>query len=168
MYVDNDPGVRIYNRAILRGDGVASIEGDIRYPERVLANEELRRLIDFDRPTAVLLVAIFHFISDDYRPAEIIQKFMDPLQSGSYVALSAAVSDDNDPRVIKRIEEIYQNATAPFVWRTRNQVQDLLTGFDLVEPGLVSLGDWHPNSRAEMLTERLGANWFCAAAARKA
>lgn len=167
VYVDNDPGVRIYNRAILRGDGVASIEGDIRYPEQVLANDELRRLIDFNRPTAVLFVAIFHFIADDYGPAEIIRKFMDPLPSGSYVALSAAVSDDNDPRVIKRVEEIYQNATAPFVWRTRQQVRDLLTGFELVEPGLVSLGDWHPVNRSQMLTDRLGATWFCAVAARK-
>lgn len=167
VYVDNDPKVRIYNRAILRGDGVVSIEGDIREPERVLANEELRKLIDFDRPTAVLFVAILHFIGDEYRPAEIIRTFMDPLPSGSYLALSAAVSDDNDPRVIKRVEEIYQNATAPFVWRTRQQVHDLLTGFELVEPGLVSLGDWHPDSRSEMLTDRLGATWFCAAAARK-
>lgn len=167
VYVDHDPAVRIYNRAILKTDGVASIEGDIREPERVLANPELRELIDFTRPAAVLFVAVFHFIEDKYKPAAIVKKFTEQLTAGSYVALSTAISDDNDPAIIRGAEEIYANVTAPAVLRTRAQAGALLAGLDLILPGLVPLADWRPDSRSRAQKEQLGAGWFCAAAARK-
>lgn len=167
VYVDNDPAVRIYNRAILTADGVASIEGDIRQPDEVLGNAELRALIDFDRPTAVLFIAVFHFIPDDYKPREIVKRFTECLAPGSHVALSAAISDDNDPAVIHRVEELYSGATAPFIWRTRAQVAALISDFDLISPGIVPLADWRPDSRSRAQKEQLGASWFCAAVARK-
>ena len=167
VYVDNDPAVQIYNRAILAADGVASIVGDIRHPEEVLANPELCELIDFNKPAAILVVAVFHFIADKYNPASIVNRFAEHLAPGSYVALSAAISDHNDPEVIRRVEEIYADATAPFVWRTRTQVSALLAGLELVSPGVVSLADWRPDSRSRAQKEQSGASWFCAAMARK-
>ena len=39
----------------------------------------------------------------------------------------------------------YAGARMPFTLRTRDQILDLFDGFDLVEPGLVSLPEWQPD-----------------------
>ena len=39
----------------------------------------------------------------------------------------------------------YAGARMPFTLRTRDQILDLFDGFDLVEPGLVSLPEWRPD-----------------------
>ena len=41
--------------------------------------------------------------------------------------------------------ETYADARMPFTLRSRAQIMDLFKGFDLVEPGLVSLPDWRPD-----------------------
>ncbi len=61
IYCDNDPVVSAHNRALRATvPGVVAIEGDIRNPDRVLADPELLELIDFTAPVAVLFVAVLH------------------------------------------------------------------------------------------------------------
>jgi len=51
VYVDNDPLVRTQSEQLLAGvSGVKVIHGDLRDPEHLLADTELRELIDFGRP----------------------------------------------------------------------------------------------------------------------
>ena len=48
VYVDNDPLVRLHSEPLLAGNGSTTvILGDLREPESILGNAELRRLIDF-------------------------------------------------------------------------------------------------------------------------
>jgi len=42
-------------------------------------------------------------------------------------------------------EVAYAGARMPFTLRSRAQITDLFDGFDLVEPGLVSLQEWRPD-----------------------
>jgi hypothetical protein len=59
LYADNDPMVFVFNRALLgTDDRVVSILADIRSPRDLLARPELRALINFDQPVAVLLGAV--------------------------------------------------------------------------------------------------------------
>jgi hypothetical protein len=61
--VDNDPIVNVHANALLTGSGTTGIVlADLRDPAAILAHPELRGLIDFTRPVALLLVAILHFI----------------------------------------------------------------------------------------------------------
>ena len=53
----------------------------------------LRNLIDFSQPTAVLLLSILHFVSDEDGPAGLIARLLDPFPVGSHVALSHATPD---------------------------------------------------------------------------
>ncbi|MGH3329243.1 MAG: SAM-dependent methyltransferase [Streptomycetales bacterium] len=70
--VDNDPIVLAHNRALVAvDDGILTVDGDVRHPGQILADPELNALIDLDRPVAVLLVAILHFVTDDEDPAGI-------------------------------------------------------------------------------------------------
>jgi len=58
VYVDNDPLVRAQSARLLNGTtGVKVILGDLRDPERLRADPELRALVDFGEPTGLLMTA---------------------------------------------------------------------------------------------------------------
>ena len=48
--------------------GVALIAGDLRDPDGILGNPELRRVIDFSRPVALSMTLLLHFVRDERRP----------------------------------------------------------------------------------------------------
>jgi hypothetical protein len=93
VYVDNDAMVVTHGRALLAGDNTVAIKADLREPDVVLGDPEVRELIDFDRPIALLLVAILHFLPDEEDPFGIVARFRDALPTGSYVAISHGTRD---------------------------------------------------------------------------
>jgi S-adenosyl methyltransferase len=69
VYVDNDPRVAEVSRGLLDSPDTAVIVRDVRRPAEVIGDPQTRRLIDWSRPVAVLMVAILHFIRDEDDPA---------------------------------------------------------------------------------------------------
>jgi SAM-dependent methyltransferase len=144
--VDNDPVVLAHSRALLarrRGERTTVLAGDLREPERILADPHLRAVIDFDRPVVLLLAAILHFIPDSADPAGIVAAFRDAMAPGSHLVISHATYDFNI-KVLNN-SRVYNDATAPFIPRSRVQITELLTGFELLEPGLVDVPQWRPD-----------------------
>jgi O-methyltransferase involved in polyketide biosynthesis len=145
VYVDHDPIVVAHNDALLATrDGVITVRGDIRDPDTVLGHEALAQGLDFSRPVAVLLLSVLHFISHEEDAPAIIARFRERLAPGSYLAISVGTSDGADPSMLAEATQTYAGARMPFTLRTRAQILDLFDGFDLVEPGLVSLPEWRP------------------------
>ena len=145
VYVDFDPVAVVHGRAILAGnDRAVVIDEDLRQPERILAHDDLLRLLDLDQPVAVLMLAVLHFIPDADNPAAIIARFRDALASGSYLAISHG-TDESWPEETKKITEMYQHTATPITWRDRSPVERLFDGFTLVDPGVVWVTQWHPN-----------------------
>src|SRR5499425_790264 len=94
VYVDNDPMVQLHGSRLLAGDDAAVVLlADVREPDAVLGSAEVRRLIDFSQPTAVMMTAVLHFVSDDDDPAGIVARYVSPLPAGSYLALSHTTGD---------------------------------------------------------------------------
>jgi hypothetical protein len=148
VYVDNDPIVHVHANALLTGTGTTGIVlADLRDPAAILAHPQLRELIDFTRPVALLLVAILHFIKDEEDPAGIVATLRDALPDGSYLALSHATWDFHPPGGADKGAATYQNATAPLVFRTHQRVLSFFDGFDLLEPGLVQAPLWRPDGK---------------------
>jgi SAM-dependent methyltransferase len=144
--IDNDPVVLAHSRALLsrRGaDRTTVVEGDLRDPEAILADPDLRAAIDFSQPVVLLLVAILHFLRDSDDPAGIIAAFRRVMAPGSYLVVSHATYDFNI-KVLNN-SRVYNDATAPFIPRSRAQILGLLGGFDLIEPGLVDAAQWRPD-----------------------
>ena len=145
VYVDHDPIVVAHNDALLATrDGVITIRGDIRDADSVLAHEALTACLDFSQPVAVLLLSVLHFISHEEDAPGIIAKFRARLAPGSYLAISVGTSDGADPDMLAEATQTYAGARMPFTLRSHAQILDLFDGFDLVEPGLVSLPEWRP------------------------
>jgi O-methyltransferase involved in polyketide biosynthesis len=145
VYVDHDPIVVRHNDALLATrDGVITIRGDIRDPEAILADEALAACIDFSQPVAVLLLSVLHFISIEEDAPGIVARFRERMAPGSYLAVSVGTSEGADPEMLAEATQTYAGARMPFTLRSRAQIMDLFAGFDLVEPGVVSLPEWQP------------------------
>jgi hypothetical protein len=160
VYVDNDAMVVTHSRALLAGDNTIAVQADLREPGAILGHPEVRKLIDFDRPVALLLLAILHFVPDDQNPHGIVARFRDLLPAGSYLALSHSTRDvpvrpDMTPAEMTemgtKVQRLYQMTTTSIVPRTRAQVERFFDGFDLVEPGLVEIQRWRPDSQSSLL-----------------
>ncbi|HEY0542501.1 MAG TPA: SAM-dependent methyltransferase [Actinoallomurus sp.] len=142
VYVDHDPHAVVHGRALLAKDKTTAItHGDLLYPDEILADPKVVELIDFDRPVAVLIVAILHFVSDESDPAGLIGRLRQVMAPGSYLAISH-VLDDPRPHTIGKI--LTASGAPPWHPRTREQILAFFDGFDLVEPGLAVLPQWRP------------------------
>jgi hypothetical protein len=149
VYIDNDPVVTLHNRALLANNnsGISALHGDIRYPLDVAKGYALHRAIDFRQPVAVLFVAVLHFLTNGDDPYNSVCVFKDDMPAGSYLVVSHITSDGTDPEVMTTIKEAYSKATAPAVFRSREEIREFFTGFYLVRPGLVEVSEWRSNNR---------------------
>jgi hypothetical protein len=149
LYVDNDPMVCSHARALLAtNDGVAATRGDIRRPQAILDDPVTRTLIDFTRPVGVLFVAVLHFLTEDVQPLEQVAAFRWRMASGSMLTVSHITSDGTPPKVQAAIQDVYAEASAPAVFRTRQEIESFFGGLDLVKPGLVEVGAWRSLRRS--------------------
>jgi hypothetical protein len=145
VYVDHDPIVLAHSRNLLHGnDRAVVIRRDLRDPSGILADPELRELLDFSQPIAVLLVAVLHFISGAEDPYGLVRALTDPVPAGSYLVVSHFTADSYQQADVAAEE--YQNASSALHSRTRSQVADFFAGHELVDPGEVV---WTPQWRRD-------------------
>jgi hypothetical protein len=166
VYVDNDPIVATHAGARLtNASGTGFLLGDLRDPGTVLGHPLLAELIDFDRPVALMLVAVLHFVADEDDPAALVAAFTDRLAKGSCVILSHATSDFHGRDREERAEQVYAKATASLHIRDREALLPFFQGFEFAEPGLVQAPLWRPDG--EVAAEELARVPFYAGVAFK-
>jgi len=146
-YVDVDPVAVAHSRALLAGNpGAGVLEADLREPEKILAHETTRKLIDFSQPTGLLLMVVLHFLADDEDPWGLVAALRDALSPGSYLVLGHATNEAK-PAVAQAAETVYNRAVASSLHlRTRAEILRFFDGFALVDPGLVYVPLWRPDS----------------------
>jgi SAM-dependent methyltransferase len=145
-YVDIDPVAVAHGREILSDNPTAvAVQGDLRDWLGVLGNPQVRELLDFTRPVAVLMVAVLHFIDDADDPAGIVRGYREAMAEGSYLVFSHASLEGEQAGAVEATQE-YTKRVADFYMRGRAQLSALLKDFELVEPGLVYLTQWRPDS----------------------
>jgi SAM-dependent methyltransferase len=166
VFVDIDPVAVAHSRDILRGnDRTAVIQEDVRRPEAILEHPDLQRLLDFDQPIAVLVFALFHFIPDADDPAGVLSRLTAPLLSDSYLAISHLTEDGTLD--MDRGREISRRAGIEVTPRTLREVTRLLSGFDLVDPGVVWIPLWRPESSDDLYVDQPEASGGYAGVGRK-
>ncbi|MGW9211523.1 SAM-dependent methyltransferase [Embleya sp. NPDC055664] len=152
VYVDNDPIVLVHARALLSShpDGeTAYIDADVRDPDAILDHPALVRSLDLDRPLAVMLLAILHFVPDDEKPADLVRRLTERLPSGSHLVLSH-LTGDFDPIGTGGGANVYRKSGIPMQLRSRAEVEALVPqGWELLEPGVELVSRWHPEPDAE-------------------
>jgi hypothetical protein len=147
VYVDNDEVAVAHSRLMLQDDPDATIiQADLREPGKILADPETQLLLDFGRPVAVLLVAVLHFIPDSEDPPQILATLREAMAPGSYLVICHSCRDAR-PEMASAAETAYRRQVAGQLrTRTREEILAFFDGFTLVEPGLVYMPEWRPDS----------------------
>ncbi|MFV2019480.1 SAM-dependent methyltransferase [Micromonospora sp. LOL_023] len=146
-YVDLDPVAVAHSREILAGnDRTTILHEDLRNPERILHDPRVRALLDFDQPIAVMAVAVLHFVPDSDDPAGILATLREAVAPGSYLVLSQASDDGRSDEERHEADEIYQRTDSPLSVRSRAALTSLFAGFQLVDPGVVWVPQWRPET----------------------
>jgi hypothetical protein len=147
LYVDYDPVVISHAQALLvKNPLVVAINRDLRDPGQIIAHPALQALIDLNKPVAILLVAVLHFIRDVDEPHEIVQELKAAMPSGSYLVVSHVTADEIPEQVTAKVRELYNRTTAPATPRTREEIERFFDGMEIITPGLTDVSVWRAES----------------------
>ncbi|MFD9733799.1 SAM-dependent methyltransferase [Umezawaea sp. NPDC059074] len=159
-YVDVEPVAVAHSIALLAKDPLTvAVQADLRDPDAVLANQEIRALLDFDRPIAVLLAAALHFVPDSDHPHAAVARYRDAVVPGSYLAISHGSLDGVPQDSVtsgERVQAVYQRTDAQLVLRSAAEIARFFDGLDLVDPGVVLLPEWRPDSDDAYISAYVG------------
>jgi hypothetical protein len=148
VYVESDPMMFDRTQATLASapDGlVACVEGDIADVNGIAAAAGDAAILDAAQPIAVLLLSTLAHVASADDAAKVVAALMDPAPSGSYLAIHHLASD-LDPFLGGALKQWNAAAAVPITLRSAGEVAALVTGLDLVPPGLVPIDDWRPAS----------------------
>lgn len=175
VYVESDPMMADRMRATLAsalGGQVACIEGDVADVSGIVSAAGLSAaglsvtdgscaparmadpadgwrpgegaILDPARPIAVLLPSTLAHVPSAADAAKVVAELMDSAPSGSYLALHHLASD-LDSALGGAVKRWNAAAAVPIVLRSSAEIAALVTGLDLVAPGLVPVNDWRPD-----------------------
>jgi SAM-dependent methyltransferase len=146
VYVDIDPIAVAHSQSLLAGnDGAGVIQADLRDPERILAESRDLGLLDLTQPIGILLAGVVHFVPDSDDPAGRVAALRDAATPGSYLLISHATAD-GQPEELLEAQRLSARTATEIVLRGRDEITGYFGDFTLVEPGLVHLPLWRPDS----------------------
>jgi hypothetical protein len=149
VYVDIDPVAVAESLEILEGNERATaLRADMRSPETILDHQRVRRLLDFDQPIGLLLAAVLHFVPDDTQAYGSVTQLVAALPPGSYLVVSHTATETFRP-ISQQVttEDVYRRQTAtPGTVRSRSEVERFFTGVEMLDPGVVWVREWRPDT----------------------
>jgi hypothetical protein len=153
VYVDNDPLVLAHARALLLSapEGATTyIHADLHEPEKILA--EAAELLDFTKPTGLILSGILGHVADTDEARSIVARLLDAMPSGSYLAINDGTRVVAAEEIAKAQDEYNETGAVPYNLRTPGEIASFFDGLDLVEPGVVSVPLWRPDPGTDVPT----------------
>jgi hypothetical protein len=150
VYVDNDPIVIAHARALLTSQDAgetAFIPGDLRQPKAILEHPTLKKTLDLSEPVAVMLVAVLMYFRDTDAPDpnEMVSTLLEPMPSGSYLAISHPTAEFNAEAMAGAVAAAEQSGVT-LVPRSHAETAAFFSDLELVEPGVVPVLAWRPDA----------------------
>lgn len=146
-YVDFDPLAVHYARNLLgeHETRVSTTCADLREPTTVLSAPGVAELLDFSRPVAVLAIGVLDLTGVQDLPG-LIASYRAACAPGSAFALTqAAQMRITDAEISEAREALRGTSTPTITYRNQQETAALLTGYELLEPGVVPLSQWRPH-----------------------
>jgi O-methyltransferase involved in polyketide biosynthesis len=119
------------------------IQADLHDPDAILAGAA--RTLDFGQPVALMLLAVLQFIPDEQDPAGLVSRLVAGLPPGSYLVISHP-TDDFNPNRGESIKVYNERVADAATLRDEAGTTRFFAGLDLVEPGVVAVAKWRPDS----------------------
>lgn len=147
-YVDHDPLVLAHARAMLTAgspDGaIRVLAASVCDPDALL--ERAEDTLDFTRPIALKMTGVTTHITDDDTAYAITDHLVDALPRGSHLVLCDYAEVVN-PEAMRRMNRLWNKVSdRPRVNRTPERLARFFRGLTLLDPGLVSVPRWRPDT----------------------
>ncbi|GHH66162.1 hypothetical protein GCM10017673_11470 [Streptosporangium violaceochromogenes] len=145
VYVDNDPLVLAHARALLTSSSAGAchyIDADVRDLDHIL--KVAGTILDLSRPVGLMLLGILNHVLDDGQARGIVNRLMDALPSGSYLAIGHPTAEVHGEAMHESMREFMRQGGTPITARSRGELELFFEGLELVEPGVVSCSRWRP------------------------
>ncbi|MFC5213083.1 SAM-dependent methyltransferase [Streptomyces coerulescens] len=169
VYADNDPIVLRHAQALLHGSAQGTtdyVHADVRDADALLARAA--ESLDFDRPVALSLVALTHYLGDDPDGDDVyglLERYVAALVPGSHLILSQ-VTPDLSPQAIENAANHFRRSGTPFFPRSLAEFSRFFDGLELLGPGIIPVYGWRPEP-ADVAAQAEGIVPVYAGVARK-
>ncbi|MHA6626314.1 SAM-dependent methyltransferase [Pseudonocardia sichuanensis] len=140
VYVDNDPVVLAHQRALMISSpqgASAFVDMDYRDTDAVIAHAS--RTLDFSRPISVMFMGVFGYLPPYAELRSIVDRTVAAVPSGSYLTFWDG-TDTSD--AIRESHRLQAEMGHPYTLRAIEEIEQVFTGLELVEPGVVQLSEW--------------------------
>ncbi|MGP4043037.1 SAM-dependent methyltransferase [Streptomyces sp. 2A115] len=155
VYVDNDPLVLTHARALLTSTpegATAYLDADLYDPEAVLG--AAAHTLDLSRPVALMILNTLGHVADHDQARDLVARLMSPLPSGSYLVISDSTATSEG--MIAASEAYNSSGAVPYYVRGVDEIAGFFEGLDLVEPGVVQVTQWRPDSAVSVVDAYCG------------
>ena len=135
VYVDVDPVVSSHAAALMAGPGVVTLRADLREPEQVLSDPQVRGLLDFGQPVGIMFMCVLHCLWDSEDPWHVVRQFRDAVVPGSYLALTHMTGEAHPEAaegLFRMTQDLHWNT--PLISRSRTDIARFFDGFTLWSP----------------------------------
>jgi hypothetical protein len=147
VYTDNDHIVLAHARALLTSSdpGVtAYLDMDLRDTDKLL--ERAAETLDFSQPVAIMLLGILQQVPDDDDPYGAVGRLIDAVPPGSFLVITHPASDVDPRAAAEAARRLNSMSAEQRQLRSEAAVARFFDGLELVEPGLVQVAEWRPDS----------------------
>ncbi len=146
VYVDNDPLVLVHARALLVNttpEGVTTyVDADFHDPDLIIS--DARNVLNFTQPVAVMFMGVLGYVIDFDEMRSIVARVMAAVPSGSYLALWDGT--DTGEAIIEGGVKLAESGAIPYNLRGPEQIGQCFEGMEVVDPGLVPITQWRPDT----------------------
>ncbi|MGH4025745.1 MAG: SAM-dependent methyltransferase [Pseudonocardiaceae bacterium] len=146
VYVDNDPLVLAHARALLINttpEGVTTyVDADFHDPDLIIS--DARNVLNFTQPIGVMFMGVLGHVAEIDQMQTIVARVMDAVPPGSYLTLWDGTDTSKD--YVQLCENYTATGGVPYLPRSVDQIGHCFEGLDLVDPGLVLITQWRPDT----------------------
>jgi hypothetical protein len=96
-----------------------------------------------------MLLAILQFIPDDEDPWQLVSRILDALPPGSHLVISHPTNDFSPEQSAESIRRYNDRVPDQATLRGSDGTSRFFDGLDLLEPGVVPVAKWRPDSDLE-------------------
>jgi hypothetical protein len=143
VYMDNDPLVLTHARTLLSSSPEGATDflmADMNEPASVL--DGVAKTLDLTRPVGLIMFGIVGHVPEHAEALAIVRSLMGGLASGSHLALYTGT--DADPALVEAERRVGEHGGTPYRLPDASQVEELFSGLELIEPGVVPGPQWRP------------------------
>ncbi|MFC4116757.1 SAM-dependent methyltransferase [Nonomuraea zeae] len=146
LYVENDPMAVTMAQATIEPftPMVRVVDGDVREIDEILGDRVVQTFLDWESPLAVLLLST-HSLDDDEYAHYVIKRLRHAAPRGSFLSLLHTTFDGIPAELLPAVSGVLAMTLPGLAIRSKDEVEALLDGLDLVEPGLVWVPEWRPD-----------------------